>query len=123
MLLMLLSYMRFLATSVKLLKFTIVYSKEDYAAFYYDANMNYFGWPHAAYGVLAILCLLLFVVTPTSDLKLLHLMLDGSERRYFVHHLYNYRVYIAVYGLSVFVCYPSQLVISSTHLMQGLHNC
>ena len=71
--LMLLSYMRFLATSVKLLKFTIVYSKEDYAAFYYDANMNYFGWPHAAYGVLAILCLLVFVVTPTIILLFYHL--------------------------------------------------
>ena len=72
--LMLLSYMRFLATSAKLLKFTNVHnSKEDYAAFYYDANLSYFGWPHAAYGVLAILCLLVFVVTPTIVLLFYHL--------------------------------------------------
>ena len=75
--LMLLSYMRFLATSAKLLKFTIVHntdnSKKDYAAFYYDANLSYFGWPHAACGVLAILCLLVFVVTPTIVFLFYHL--------------------------------------------------
>ena len=80
--LMLLSYMRFLATSVKLLKFTFIMkstSMNDYefynhtVAFYYDANLSYFGWPHAAYGVLAILCLLVFVVTPTIVLLFYHL--------------------------------------------------
>ena len=76
--LMLLSYMRFLATSVKLLKYTIVTMELDdvqnhTVAFYYDANLSYFGWPHAAYGVLAILCLLVFVVTPTIVLLLYHL--------------------------------------------------
>ena len=75
--LMLLSYMRFLATSAKLLKFTIVHntddSTKDYAAFYYDANLSYFGWPHAACGVLAILCLLVFVVTPTIVFLFYHL--------------------------------------------------
>ena len=79
--LMLLSYMCFLATSVKLLKFTIVvngndnyYEAQKYTvAFYYDANLSYFGWPHAAYGVLAILCLLVFVVTPTIFLFFYHL--------------------------------------------------
>ena len=80
--LMLLSYMRFLATSVKLLKFTFVikgniddyYGVQNYTvAFYYDANLRYFGWPHALYGVLAILCLLVFVVTPTIVLLFYHL--------------------------------------------------
>ena len=77
--LILLSYMRFLATSVKLLKFTFVVMNDDvdnnsvHVAFYYDANLSYFGWPHAAYGVLAILCLLVFVVTPTIVLLFYHL--------------------------------------------------
>ena len=74
--LILLSYMRFLATSAKLLKFTTVQNistGESYAAYYYDANLGYFGWPHAAYGVLAILCLLVFVVTPTIVLLFYHL--------------------------------------------------
>ena len=74
--------MRFLATSVKLLKFTFVikgniddyYGVQNYTvAFYYDANLRYFGWPHALYGVLAILCLLVFVVTPTIVLLFYHL--------------------------------------------------
>ena len=82
--LLLLSYMRFLATSAKLLKFTFVvegnideyYYRGDRnytVAFYYDANLGYFGWPHAVYGVLAILCLLVFVVTPTIVLLFYHL--------------------------------------------------
>ena len=81
--LILLSFMRFLVTSVKLLKFTFVvkgrsdeYHSEVHnytVAFYYDANLSYFGWPHAAYGVLAILCLLVFVVTPTIVLLFYHL--------------------------------------------------
>ena len=79
---MLLSYMCFLATSAKLLKFTFVVNHSIYsyivvynytAAFYYDANLSYFGWPHALYGVLAILCLLVFVVTPTIVLLFYHL--------------------------------------------------
>ena len=74
--------MRFLVTSVKLLKFTFVSIMDDNnffevqnytVAFYYDANLSYFGWPHAAYGVLAILCLLVFVVTPTIILLFYHL--------------------------------------------------
>ena len=80
--LMLLSYMRFLATSAKLLKFTFVmkgsiiddFKVHNYTvAFYYDANLSYFGWPHALYGFLAILCLLVFVVTPTIVLLFYHL--------------------------------------------------
>ena len=85
---MLLSYMRFLATSAKLLKFTFViingsipedsysnyyYEAQNYTvAFYYDANLSYFGWPHAAYGVLEILCLLVFVITPIAFLLFYH---------------------------------------------------
>ena len=68
--------MRFLATSAKLLKFTTVQNIvtwENYAAYYYDANLSYFGLPHAVYGVLAILCLLVFVVTPTIVLLFYHL--------------------------------------------------
>ena len=76
--LMLLSYMRFLTTSAKLLKFTFVLANtdEDYnytLAFYYDANLSYFTSHHAAYGVLAILCLLVFVLTPTIILLFYHL--------------------------------------------------
>ena len=77
--LMLLSYMRFLDTSAKLLKFTFVmkgriFEVQNYTvAFYYDANLKYFGWPHALYGVLAILCLLVFVVTSTIVLLFYHL--------------------------------------------------
>ena len=74
--LILLSYMRFLATSAKLLKFTFVMDDAVHnytVAFYYDANLHYFGWSHAAYGVLAILCLLVFVVTPTIVLLFYHL--------------------------------------------------
>ena len=74
--LILLSYMRFLATSAKLLKFTKVQNVstgEEYAAYYYDANLSYFSWPHAAYGVLAILCLLVFVVPLTIVLLFYHL--------------------------------------------------
>ena len=75
--LMILSYMRFLATSAKLLKFTFVFLKESHnnytVAFYYDANLRYFGWPHAVYCVLAILCLLAFVFIPTIILLFYHL--------------------------------------------------
>ena len=86
--------MRFLATSAKLLNVTFVtdfdgvvfyyFDRLGYyyihnrvynytAAFYYDANLSYFEGHHAAYGVLAILCLLVFVVTPTIVLLFYHL--------------------------------------------------
>ena len=68
--------MRFLATSVKLLQFTPVYDEEkifSHLAFYYDANLLYFGWPHVVYGVLAIVCLLVFVVPPMVVLLFYHL--------------------------------------------------
>ena len=87
--LILLSYMRFLDTSVKLLKFTFVIDhggiKEhsdvvyNYSvAFYYDANLSYFAGHHAVYGVLAILCLLVFVVTPA--IVLLFYLLKDFQR-------------------------------------------
>ena len=76
--LIILSYMRFLATSVKLLQFTRIrfYDEENsfsHLAFFYDANLPYFGWPHVVYGVLAIVCLLVFVVPPTVVLLFYHL--------------------------------------------------
>ena len=75
--LMLLSYMRLLATSFKLLKLTVIKSSNEAynytLAFYYDANLSYFTSHHAAYGVLAILCLLVFVVIPTIVLLFYHL--------------------------------------------------
>ena len=54
------------AVQPRLFKFTIVVPTTDTSldrvtAFFYDANLLYFGWPHAAYAVLAILCLLMFV--------------------------------------------------------------
>ena len=62
--LLVLSFMRFLAVSIKVLQYTFVVqnnSGESVIAFYYDANIPYFGWPHAVLGVFAILCLLVFV--------------------------------------------------------------
>ena len=70
--------MRFVDISVKLLQYTVVVpvtknSTEQLTAFYYDANLKYFGRPHAAYGVLAIVCLLVFVVPPVTVLLFYHL--------------------------------------------------
>ena len=66
-----------IATSVKLLQFTLVYYKDKsqfpHLAFYYDANLPYFGPSHAVYGVLAIVCLLVFVVPPMVVLLFYHL--------------------------------------------------
>ena len=43
--LILLSYMHFIDTSIKLLQFTTVhYYDRNTIAFYYDANLDYFGW-------------------------------------------------------------------------------
>ena len=72
--LILLSYMRFLVTSAKLLTFnTVTNASTREGVYYYDANLSYFGWPHAVYGVLAILCLLVFVVPLTIVLLFYHL--------------------------------------------------
>ena len=64
--LLVLSFMRFLAVSVKTLQFTFVVdffvndTKKE-AAFYYDASMPYFGLPHGLLGTFGLLCLVLFV--------------------------------------------------------------
>ena len=62
--LLVLSFMRFLVVSIKVLQFTFVVQNNGLSsvtAFYYDANLPYFGWPHALLGVFAVLCLLVFV--------------------------------------------------------------
>ena len=64
--LLVLSFMRFLAVSVKTLQYTFVVdffvndSKKE-LAFYYDASMPYFGLPHGLLGIFGLLCLVLFV--------------------------------------------------------------
>ena len=64
--LLVLSFMRFLAVSVKTLQYTFVVdffvidSKKE-VAFYYDASMPYFGLPHGLLGTFGLLCLVLFV--------------------------------------------------------------
>ena len=57
--------------SIKVLQFTFVVQNNgllSVTAFYYDANLPYFGWPHALLGVFAILCLL--VVCFSSDIRI-----------------------------------------------------
>ena len=77
-LILLSSYMRFLDVPIKLLQFTFVNVTNEkqafnYSAFYYDANMKYFGLPHAVYGALAIVCLLMFVLAPITVTLFYHL--------------------------------------------------
>ena len=74
--LLVLSFMRFLAVSIKVLQYTFVVqnnSGESVIAFYYDANIPYFGWSHALLGVFAILCLLVFVFPLIFILLFYHL--------------------------------------------------
>ena len=74
--LLVLSFMRFLAVSIKVLQYTFVVqndSGESFIAFYYDANIPYFGWSHALLGVFAILCLLVFVFPLIFILLFYHL--------------------------------------------------
>ena len=74
--LLVLSFMRFLAVSIKVLQYTFVVqndSGESVIGFYYDANIPYFGWPHALLGVFAILCLLVFVFPLIFILLFYHL--------------------------------------------------
>ena len=73
-----LSYMRFLEVSVKVLQYTkvipaILPNETSEIAFYYNANLAYFGWPHALLGVFAIVCLLVFVTLPVLILLFYHL--------------------------------------------------
>ena len=69
-----LTFTQFAATSLKLLHFTTWKSITNETiwgvAFYYDGSVDYFGWPHAVYGCLAIVMLVIFVIIP-----MLHLLL------------------------------------------------
>ena len=76
--LLVLSFMRFLAVSVKTLQYTFVVdffvndSKKE-VAFYYDASMPYFGLPHGLLGTFGLLCLVLFVFPPIITFLFYHL--------------------------------------------------
>ena len=69
-----LCFTQFAATSLKLLHFTKWYSltneNETGIAFYYDGTLNYFGYPHAFLGILAIIILIVVVFIPTVYLLL-----------------------------------------------------
>ena len=80
-----LCFTQFAATSLKLLHYTKWYSLtneyETGIAFYYDGTLNYFGYPHAFLGILAIIILIVVVFIPTIYLilhpfKLFHKILD-----------------------------------------------
>ena len=80
-----LCFTQFAATSLKLLHFTKWYSltneNETGIAFYYDGTLNYFGYPHAFLGILAIIILIVVVFIPTVYLllhpfKWFHMILD-----------------------------------------------
>ena len=69
-----LCFTQFAATSFKLLHYTKWYSLtneyETGIAFYYDGTLNYFGYPHAFLGILAIIILIVVVFIPTVYLLL-----------------------------------------------------
>ena len=69
-----LCFTQFAATSLKLLHYTKWYSLtneyETGIAFYYDGTLNYFGYPHAFLGILAIIILIVVVFIPTVYLLL-----------------------------------------------------
>ena len=83
-----LCFTQFAATSLKLLHFTKWYSltneSETGIAFYYDGTLDYFGYPHAFLGVLAIIVLIVVVFIPTVYLllhpfKWFHKILDWCK--------------------------------------------
>ena len=83
-----LCFTQFAATSLKLLHFTKWYSLtneyETGIAFYYDGTLNYFGYPHAFLGILAIIILIVVVFIPTAYLllhpfKWFHKILDWCK--------------------------------------------
>ena len=83
-----LCFTQFAATSLKLLHFTKWYSltneDETGIAFYYDGTLDYFGYPHAFLGVLAIIVLIVVVFIPTVYLllhpfKWFHKILDWCK--------------------------------------------
>ena len=60
--------------------------KRSGKAFFFNGNIEYFGWPHAMYGAFAIIILLLFVLMPTIFLllfpfKFFHRFLDFIKMR------------------------------------------
>ena len=63
-----LSYMQLLAVSLKLLRFTswqsLMHKDVNGVSFFYDASMRYFGWPHAFFGLFAIVIIIFFVALP-----------------------------------------------------------
>ena len=83
-----LCFTQFAATSLKLLHFTKWYSltneDETGIAFYYDGTLDYFGYPHAFLGILAIIVLIVVVFIPTVYLllhpfKWFHKILDWCK--------------------------------------------
>ena len=83
-----LCFTQFAATSLKLLHFTKWYSltneDETGIAFYYDGTLDYFGYPHAFLGILAIIILIVVVFIPTVYLllhpfKWFHKILDWCK--------------------------------------------
>ena len=83
-----LCFTQFTATSLKLLHFTKWYSltneNETGIAFYYDGTLDYFGYPHAFLGILAIIVLIVVVFIPTVYLllhpfKWFHKILDWCK--------------------------------------------
>ena len=68
-----LCFTQFAATSLKLLHYTKWYSlseTETGIAFYYDGTLDYFGYPHAVLGILAIIILIAVVFIPMVYLLL-----------------------------------------------------
>ena len=85
-----LCFTQFAATSLKLLHYTKWYSltneNETGIAFYYDDTLNYFGYPHAFLGILAITIMIVFVFIPTVYLllhpfKWFHKILDWCRMK------------------------------------------
>ena len=83
-----LCFTQFAVTSLKLLHFSKWYSltneSETGIAFYYDGTLDYFGYPHAFLGILAIIILIVVVFIPTVYLllhpfKWFHKILDRCK--------------------------------------------
>lgn len=72
--LIMLSFMRILSVSAKLLIPTYVFSLTDFTiAFYYNANIGYFRGAHLVYGVVALMFIIVFVFFPIIVLLFYHL--------------------------------------------------
>ena len=86
-----LSSMQLIAVSLKLLCFSswqsLVHKDVKGHSFFYDASLQYFGWPHAFFGMFAIAVLFFFVVLPIIFLlfyqcSCFHKLLDCLKLRY-----------------------------------------